>query len=190
MNAKRLESVILGEFSERVPTGTLSTVKLELLPADLVAHWDRCGLTADWIASYLVREFEATLRETVKNVLSTIVNELLENAVKFCASQSEKIELAAQNYGDFLQIQTRNKATKDGAQKLETTFDELCRTLPDALFKQRIADGGSPETPGIGLLIIKRDYHARVGAMLTADSHGTVDVSVRVELDVSRLNEP
>ena len=55
-------------------------IKLFVTAGELTQEWGRCGLTADWIAGYLVLDLEQSFREVAKNLISTVANELLENA--------------------------------------------------------------------------------------------------------------
>jgi len=164
-----------------------SSIELALRPTELVAHWKRCSLTADWISSYLAHDFEPKARATAKNALSTVANELLENAVKFRADEQTGIKIAAGRHGGFVRIETWNAAPDARARLLASTLEELARGSLDSMFAQRVAGGRVPGAPGIGLLIIKRDYGARLDAKLTPRSNGALDVHVSVELDVARL---
>jgi hypothetical protein len=165
----------------------MTRVELELRPAELVAHWKRCGQTADWLASYLVHDFEPAVRETVKNVLSTVINELLENAVKFCADKQTSIKFSASHGDESLRFDSWNTASETHARLLEGTLESLDHTSADSLFTQRIAAGKAAGAPGIGLIIVKRDYDARLSAKLTPRADGAVDVHVSVELDIARV---
>ena len=56
------------------------------VPIDLVREWSRCGQTADYMARYLAYDFAD--RETAASVLSTVINELVENAAKFSTDKA------------------------------------------------------------------------------------------------------
>jgi hypothetical protein len=76
-----------------------------------------------------------------------------------------------------------NQASADRARLLESTLEELASSSADVLFAQRIAQGSAPGAPGVGIIIIRRDHGARVGAELTPREDGTLDVHVSVDLD-------
>ena len=160
-------------------------IELTLRPRELLRHWQRCGQTADWIASYLVHDFDPNARVGAKNVFSTVINELLENAVKFCTDEPIDIKIAVHHHGGLVRIETWNTASDARARLLEETLEDLGRSTTDSMFARRVAIGSDTDAPGIGLLIIKRDYGARIDAVLTPRKDGARDVHVTVELDVT-----
>lgn len=179
---------VVGAFVERAVPETATHVSVELHPFQLRTQWKRCGLTADWLSAYLAHDLQPSTRETAQNVLSTVFNELIENAVKFCADERALVSIAACHHDALLRIETRNVAPDTHAKNLRRTLDELDRASSDSLFAKRIAGGGAAESAGIGLIIVKRDYGARIGARLTPrGGANTVDVHLRVELDASRI---
>jgi hypothetical protein len=181
------ESISVGEVADSPIPAAISGLELELRPLELVVHWRRCGLTADWLASYLAYDFDAAARATAQNVLSTVINELLENAVKFSADKQAKIRIAVTHHGDFVRLETNNLAAAPRALLLRETFEELGQGSLDALFARRIAESATPNAPGVGLLILKRDYAARQGVRLTPLPDGNFDVLVRVDLDTAQV---
>jgi hypothetical protein len=165
----------------------VASMVIELRPAELVAQWKRCGLTADWMSSYLVQAFEPSAQPTAQNVLSTVINELLENAVKFSTDDAPAIRIRAGRHGDLTWIETFNTAAEPRARFLEKRLEELAREPMNALFARSMASERDSEAPGIGLVIIQRDHGARIHAELTPRADGAVDVRVRVELDAARM---
>jgi hypothetical protein len=168
-----------------VTESSLTGIELRLQPRELVRHWQRCGQTADWISSYLVHDVEPSAKAHLKNVFSTVINELLENAVKFSTPGAPDITLAAGHHGTFIRIETRNVTSDARAERLGETLEALGQSALDSLFARRVAMGSDADAPGVGLLIIKRDYGARVRAVLTPRTDGARDVQVIVELDLA-----
>lgn len=164
----------------------LAGLELILRPKEFVRQWQRCGQTADWIASYLVHDIESSARSGAKNVFSTVINELLENAIKFCSDDPGGIKVAVHHQGGFIRIETWNTTSPARARLLEKTLEELDKATLDSLFARRVA-GSDADAPGVGLLIIKRDYGARVGAVLTPRDDGASDVHMTVELDLAAV---
>jgi hypothetical protein len=179
--------VLLGQLSGDSAPDALTGIELELRPLEFIAQWRRCSLTADWLASYLAYDFDETARATALNVLSTVINELVENAVKFTSDKRTKVRVLLAHHGDFVRLVTQNPALAERALLLRETFEELERVSLDALFARRIAEGSVPNAPGVGLLILKRDYAARLGARLTPRPDASFDVEVQVDLDVASV---
>ncbi|HEX9244216.1 MAG TPA: hypothetical protein VF875_17360, partial [Anaeromyxobacter sp.] len=68
----------IGSFPEPPGTPALVTIRVEVVPIDLVTEWRRCGIISDFAAAYL--EWAFARRSTARSVVSTVVNELVENA--------------------------------------------------------------------------------------------------------------
>ena len=164
---------------------SLTGIELRLQPRELVRHWQRCGQTADRITSSLVHDVEPSAKAHLKNVFSTVINELLENAVKFSTPDAPDITLAVGHHGTFIRIETRNVTSDARAKRLEETLEALGQNALDSLFARRVAMGSDTDTPGVGLLIIKRDYGARVRAVLTPRTDGANDIHMTVDLDLA-----
>ena len=90
--------------------------EVKFIPLDLVAHWRRCGMTADFLAyflSYTFRDQDAAL-----SLLSTVINELLENAVKFSVDKRRPVALALSHFGETVRIQTHNVCKDERSETL------------------------------------------------------------------------
>ena len=101
-------------------------------------------------------------------------------------NEHDTIGIQVRHYENLFRIEISNTAASSSVRLLEQTLDELAREPFEAVFTQRIGNANLPGTPGIGLLIIKRDYGARLTASLTPRPEGTHDVRVTVELDIAR----
>jgi hypothetical protein len=140
----------------------LSTLELRFVPLDYVMHWHRCGLAADYFAAHLAYTFDN--RDAARAVLATVVNELLENAVKFSSNKSVPASLVVKHFGDWLAIETRNGTDARRAAALEGLVHDFDAHSAEALFLARIASpSGSDTSPsGLGLLVLKKDYGVRL----------------------------
>ena len=86
----------LGHF-DGPPTDAISELTVDLLTVDLVAEWRRCSVVADFVARYFAQNFAAP--EAAASVLSTVLNELVENATKFSSDPSQRIRLWVGHFG-------------------------------------------------------------------------------------------
>lgn len=159
----------------------LSELSLSLVPLAVVAEWTRCGETADFVARYFAHDFGD--RELAGNVLSTVVNELLENAVKFSSDKSIPARLTVREYADGLRIATRNVAAPAQAAAFGATVARLAEGDPEAMFAERVASPPEIGGGGIGLIILRKDYRARVGVRVTPSDGGADVVDVEVEIN-------
>ena len=178
-----------GTFVDHEPGRALSGVSIELPALAIVAHWKRCGLTADWLAAFMAYDFER--RASATSVLSTVVNELLENAVKFCAEKTAPVALSFRHYGSTVRIEVRNTVDSGRADALRAHFDRLESEDTDALFASLVANASEKGSPGLGLLILRRDYGASIGVRAETENGGTDArvVTVQVQLDVEEVEQ-
>jgi hypothetical protein len=181
------EATFIGDFTDGTSPRALTSVDIELRALELVVHWRRCGLTADWLALFFAYDFEPQARQTAESILSTVINELLENAAKFCADKQRSVRIAVRHHGDFVSIETLNAAAGIHATTLRQTIEELTRADLDELFARRMQTKNTPGASGIGLLILKKDYAVRLGAKLTPIAGDEWNVEVRVDLSVGQV---
>ena len=172
------------ELSQLKP---LSTIELRFVPLDFVMHWHRCGLAADYFAAHLAYTFDN--RDAARAVLSTVVNELLENAVKFSSEKSRSASLTLNHYGEWLAIETRNRTDARRAESLGALMRDLEAQSAADLFLARIASpsGGESSPSGLGLLVLKKDYAVRLTIECEPVADGSFEVFVQALLHTDEL---
>ncbi|MCA9715339.1 MAG: hypothetical protein H6713_11960 [Myxococcales bacterium] len=177
----------------------LSEMVIRFVPLDLVMQWRRCGMIADFLADFLAYNFEH--KDTARNVISTVLNELLENAVKFSPEKHRRASLALIYQGSTIRIQTRNTSNKKHVASLRRLVERLCSEDADLLFLEQLEYSATEdqEASGLGIVTLKKDYFARIAVELSepddppAASNGEEDdelinVQVTMELDVEELD--
>jgi hypothetical protein len=168
----------------------LSEMVIRFVPLDLVIQWRRCGMIADFLADFLAYNF--THKDAVRNVISTVLNELLENAVKFSPEKSRRASLALSCIGESIRIQTNNTSSRAHIDSLTALADRLTTECAELLFVEAIeASAIDDDASGIGLITLKKDYQARIAVELmpTSDTRDDlVDVQVTIEFDVSEID--
>ncbi|HXI58744.1 MAG TPA: hypothetical protein VNO55_21905 [Polyangia bacterium] len=180
----------LGEVNDAGQAPALTGVSIDLRALELVAHWGRCGLTADWLARFFAYDFAPGSREAAVSVLSTAINELLENAAKFCSDKQHPVRISVRHHGDFVRIATGNTAGDNHVQRLRTTLDQLSHGSLEELFTRLMQNKSAPGASGIGLLILKKDYGARLAVRLAPlAAAGEWDVQVTADLDIAEVEQ-
>ncbi|HSQ31445.1 MAG TPA: hypothetical protein VLN49_16430 [Gemmatimonadaceae bacterium] len=160
----------------------LSELSLSFVPLAVVAEWTRCSEAADFVARYFAHDFGD--RELAGNVLSTVVNELLENAVKFSSDKSIPAGLTVREYAERMSIVSRNVASPSQAVAFGDAVARLAHGDPEQMFADRIASPPETGGAGIGLIMLRKDYGARVGVRVTpSDGDRAAIVDVEVEID-------
>ena len=113
---------ILGTFPEP-PGKPLITIRIEVVPIDLVTEWRRCGVVADFAAGYLVWAFEC--RHAARSVVSTVVNELVENAAKFSVDHRTPTHVVIRHYGEVVLAEIQNVASDEHVGCLREILEAL-----------------------------------------------------------------
>jgi hypothetical protein len=173
---------VLGAFPEPA-SEPLSAIELEVVPIDLVTEWRRCGMIADFMADYMVDGFER--RDAARSVLSTVMNELVENAAKFSVDARAPARLAIRHHGEAVHLEIRNAAGEKHVRHLRALLPELAGGDATAVFRRRLE-----ERLGLGLALLAKDYRATVGATVSAaGTGGNVTVCLRVVVSAAEVEQ-
>lgn len=132
------------------------------LPKSL-APWDAANHVAQFLSAWL----EATLkqRDFSLDSLNYVINELMENAIKYAADG--RIELAVCVANDALLVSLSHPLAIDRADIYEGLANRVFEGDPDLLFAQiiernELADGQEQTGGGLGLISLRQNYGARL----------------------------
>lgn len=127
---------------------------------EVINFWSRCGLIANFGSSYLVVAHSS--EKNIANSLSFIMNELLENAVKYAVPRDSILELSLLQKDGYIVIDIGNPIHSDRVESLI----EMAQNLIDPdyvnakyidILTMNVKKG---EKSGIGLLTIVNFYQA------------------------------
>jgi len=140
-----------------------------VLPLDFMVKWERCGITSDYLAQY--QSYSFYLSRKVEILLSTIINELIENAVKFSSDQNKLITISIRHFKNFIQIESVN-VTDDHNRNRLADFITLLHSNNDAetLFLQQLEKSfmnESSNSSGLGILSILKGYKLDLGIKIS-----------------------
>ena len=139
-------------------------VTVTVRPIDLNAYWKRCGIMADFAAAFYAYAHEQP--NFHKNVISTIFNELIENASKYSVKRDADVKIQMKLYDTVLKIEIVNSPPLSHFLKLQKHLTKLTESADlDELYIETLANK-LEETPdsGMGLLILTKDYDLKIGA--------------------------
>ncbi|TIP82622.1 MAG: ATP-binding protein, partial [Mesorhizobium sp.] len=148
---------------------SVSRVRLFDGPLDL--SWRHCATTSDFIADVFALRFRSSRNDymEVRHSIGYLVNELIENAVKFRAPGEILIEASMDS--ECFKI----KVSNDVEGKIASGFQDLLADItagdPEDLLIQRIElNAANPEVTGsgLGLLTLMSDYGARLAWIFSA----------------------
>lgn len=167
---------VVGAFE----TGTappLTSATIALPAMDFVVQWGRCGMTADYVADYLSYAFER--RDIARSVITTAANELLENAAKFTTDKRQPVRILGQLRGASIELEVENVTDAQHVDALIAVVDALSRGEAASLFANRLE---SRHRGGLGLIILAKDYAARLGVKIFPSNDATFTVTVRASI--------
>ncbi len=167
---------IFGDFNE-TEIKSREFLKLRFSPSSvpLQQRWRNNGLSADFLADYLITflpsekndDPNTIKRETeLKDAVSYIANELLENAMKFNDDSSGyPISIQFQLYHDHLRLCISNSIPAENLATFQSFLTELHSTNPQDFYLRQIerANEDGHISSGLGLLTIIDDYGAKLG---------------------------
>lgn len=167
----------------------LSRIAVRGLALDFISQWRRVGMAADYVAGHMAYAFGR--REEAHNILSTVLNELLENAVKFSADGSHVVGVEALHFGERLCLRADNVADRASVERFCALVERILAAEPEALFVSHLEQTAkAPQgTHGIGLVLLRKDYGARLGFTFSPRPDDLIDVVVQAILDPDAMEK-
>lgn len=164
-----MEPIILGEFNilpETLPAE--GELNISLNPIDMATYWRRCGAVADFVANFY-HNTSTVVDEGNKNLVSTVFNELIENATKYSTKRDSEIKVNIKLYNTILKMHIVNECNKTNYEALKNGVDKLLSEgdLDGLYINKMIAKSENSKESGIGLLMIIKDYDIKIGLRIS-----------------------
>ena len=140
-------------------------MQFKFQPLNLISQWNRCSITANFYSKIQESKIKEK-RKQVTHIVSSIINELLESALKYSVEKTDTVAI-----NTFI---TGNKAHFE----IETICDKCDTILYRRFYKTHYQEKDSEATIlklletysdndnislAIGLLGLKKDYNAQLG---------------------------
>jgi len=178
-------------FGETLLRNRSATFGSELLLADgpIDLSWHHCGTTAEFIGELFALRSRAERLDynNARSSIGYLVNELLENAVKFRARGDVAIATSLES-GRF-EIRVKNAIGEETAERFQTLLAGMEGRDPGELLIERIeanAEDAGSSGSGLGLLTLMSDYGARLGWIFTkTDADAPVWLETVAALDLA-----
>jgi hypothetical protein len=157
----------IGDFRDLTRGG--ARVSLVFHSGGVPVRWSQCSATAEYFAEYFADvHAQACADDADRNefvgTLSYIVNELVENAVKF--SRGEAVEVTVSIEGEELVALVSNQILATTVEGLIEKFRGLVAGDPTEMLIARVeANAVNPDAgvSGLGFLTMMADYGATLG---------------------------
>ena len=152
--------------SSAAPEHFGEAVRLVFRTEHFQLKWSHCSATADYLSEFYAHilapgRTTAQVKE-VNHGIAYLVNELVENAVKFRASGDVEIEAGLSDTHFLLRI--RNAISSETSKRFQSLLSVITVGDPGDLLIQRIEANaeGNGDGSGLGLLTLMSDYNARL----------------------------
>lgn len=162
--------------------------RLRLTDGPLDISWHHCSLTADFLGDFFADHVK--LRDDahdIRHSIGYLVNELLENAVKFRAPGD--IEIEAGFHDTVFGISVLNRVRAETAERFQALLAEITSRDPGELLIERIEQNAAdPDSrgSGLGILTLMNDYGAQLGwKFLRDDEDGLYRLETYAALPLS-----
>lgn len=169
----------------------VTSLDLHVSALEMMVHWGRCSLTADYLAGYVAPTFSDS--ESARVEISMILDELIENAVKFCADVQEPVVVTVDNFGQSVRLRVRNLCHERQAEDLEASIQRVLTNNPEDLFVQQVEHSASEDVDSsrLGFITLSMNDAVRLGARITKTSREHLyTVTVQVVIDRDQLLDP
>lgn len=162
-----------------------SRIEILLKPLDLMAHWRRIGILSDFIGYFYGFSFLPNLptdspemrNSEIVNSISTVFNELLENAAKYSFDKKADIDIHLIHRGRAFEMLVRNRTNDDHVKAYEESLNEIfsSNNLDELYVSKLELNENDPHHSGIGLIMVLKDYPVEMEVVLeTAGSITTI----------------
>ena len=180
---------IFGNFIE-MKEGNGEYLKISFHPASspLRQRWRNNGLSADFLAGYFSTFFpgedpNSTERQNeMKDAISYISNELLENAMKFSyASSNPMVSIEMILEADIISLYTKNRFDPNMIEPFQQFIQRMLTEDPNELYLEQIERNAEDDSDGssrLGFLTILNDYGATLAWKFTDCAQDGDDVAV------------
>ncbi len=153
---------------------------------DFRLTWKRCSMVANFWAEYYATEFnhEGVSQDDFLNVVSFILNELIENVSKYCDVKDSSVKVKTFFHKEGrVAFKVHHLLTKESANKFVDKINELLNSDLTELYFQRLEE---EEGSGMGYLMMMQDYDVKLGFNFTQakteDNLCEVEILTRLEL--------
>lgn len=138
------------------------------IPVEHIQHWKKCSLIANFFGNYQAESY-AENKEKIISTISTISNELLENAIKFSEKDYSDISISIKKHESSILIQVNNISNNSNVMRLQNTLtkiknNNIAAYQIEKINKNAIENSSFSE---IGLINIAKDFSNKIGAKIT-----------------------
>ena len=138
------------------------------IPVEHIQHWKKCSLIANFFGNYQAESYKNHKKQIV-SIISTISNELLENAIKFSEKNYSDISISIKKHQSSILIQVSNITNYSNMERLKEILTKIKNNNISAFQIEKILKNASYNSLNseIGLINIAKDFSNKIGAKIT-----------------------
>ncbi|EOQ98501.1 GHKL domain protein [Leptospira wolbachii serovar Codice str. CDC] len=160
-----------------------SHLSISVSSSDMTFYWKRCDVLSNFISQFYFHSYES--KRLDKNAISTIINELVENAAKYSDKENSKIYIEIKDLGSDLRLEVKNRVTP----WMKAIFENKIQTIQQGNINQLYFDAlesrnNGSGSEGMGLLILLKDYQLKLAYEFTKTEELDFDLTIRVHIPV------
>lgn len=155
-------TTLYGMVDLTIGTGE-NVTRLRLFEGPLDLSFKHCAITSDFVAELVALPYRASrsLYREVRHNVGYLINELIENAVKFREGGEILVETSIE--ANTFRAKVSNFIDQTTAQRFQQLLSEITTGDPGERLIERIeanATSGNTNSSGLGLLTLMNDYGA------------------------------
>ncbi|MCC5813635.1 MAG: ATP-binding protein [Leptospira sp.] len=174
-----------------------SNVEIMITPLDLVTYWKRVGILVDFVAGFYTYSFLPADKPVqdisgtpVFTSISTVFNEMVENAAKYSMDKKSRIKINLNQYQNIFKMQIENSTSIESAMNFYDVMKEIFQGEDlELMYIQKLEDNceNNPHGhSGIGIMMILKDYPVKMGVRVRTDEENSAAyVLIEVYYDTS-----
>ncbi|PJZ44397.1 DUF6272 family protein [Leptospira brenneri] len=158
-----------------------SHLSISLSAIDMTFYWKRCDVLSNFISQFYFHSYES--KHLDKNAISTIINELVENAAKYSDKENSKIFVEIKDLGTSLRVEVKNRVSPWIKAIFENKIQMIQSGNIDQLYFEALESRNhGTGNMGIGLLMLLKDYQLKLAYEFTKMDDSSFDVTIRVHI--------
>jgi hypothetical protein len=167
------ETLVFGDYDENPSQKVvISNCSVILSSDELIKNWKKCSLTSDFFADFYGLYFPEEVsaenpisRNDIKNSVSFILNELIENAAKYSNTDEKTVIFRMWYLKDYFIVNIENYISEDSINNFIKIIKEILSGDTEELYIQKLELNAETDSDGSGMgyLTLMNDYGVKFG---------------------------
>ncbi|RAP28768.1 hypothetical protein DID78_04545 [Candidatus Marinamargulisbacteria bacterium SCGC AG-343-D04] len=154
-----------------------------------IRKWKKCSIIANFLGEYQAESCESNKSKTA-SIISTIANELIENAIKFTDNNHRNIKISIKERAKTIFIETENITSIDHINNLNSTIENInTQKNKDKLIIDKILENNSDEKSNseIGILSLVSHFGCSIFTHVKDEDLGKDIKKLTTTVSISNL---